>query len=123
MAQPTGIIVNTPKIFIAEVGDNYLPMWFDGPMPDRGGMFYWKLSNRPRIDILHCYIVYNGFIRWRCNIAEFLPGQTMYFFSGPCGEREVTGRAWMILTAPVIKAPQEIPMRGFRGFRYTEGFW
>ncbi len=123
LSRPTGIIVSIPRIFIEEVGKPYVERAFEAHLSKYDGtVFYWKIANRPRFDVLHCYIVFKNLIRWRCNIAGFSQGGPMTFW-GLHGERTVEARAWMILSAPVVRAPLEIPMRGFRGFRYTDSLW
>ncbi len=117
----SGIIKCLPKKWFNEVGgEKYLNRTFDERIAKNPEWwFYMSLAGKPKYDVLHCYLLINGFLRFRLNIAEILPGGTMTF-----RDREVpqtwTAKYWMILTAPVIKPKIAIPMKGFQGFRYTE---
>jgi hypothetical protein len=114
--RPAAIIVTFPRVFFREVSPRQFVRDFLGM--NSGEIEYWicKMGNVPRIEVPYCYIVINNRIRYRANIAGFEPGGERTFDDG----RRATGRAWMILTAPVIKAPYRIQRTGFQGFRYSD---
>lgn len=121
--QPTGIIKCLPEKWFNEVGgEPYLERTFTRIATDERYWFYMSLAGKPKYDVLHCYLLINGFLRFRLNIAEYLPGGTMTFRDRPIPQ-DWTAKYWMILTAPVVKPEQPIKMIGFQGFRYTEGIF
>lgn len=108
------------KFIYDEYGyDNFINDFVRRPNGNDGSCFLFTLSSVPKYDVLHFYLLYDGFIRYRGNIAKFEGPRTIVF----PGRRVVKGRAWAWITGPVIPAPGEIPMKGFQGFRYTEGLF
>jgi len=84
---------------------------------------YWEhgLANKPIHEVLYCYMVYGGYVQYRFNIAV-ITGRAIKNFRNNTkggGFRSIKRKAWMTLTAPVIKAPPGIVRKGFQGFRYT----
>ena len=82
---------------------------------------YVALAQRPKVDVLHLYILVGGSIVCRMNVAGYtdLDGEALDCWDG---ERRFS-KWWAICSAPVSYPPHEIKMRGFQGFRYTEGLW
>jgi len=80
---------------------------------------YIAMQAQPKAEVLHCYIVMDGAVRLRANIAGFEPGDSRECWDGS----ERRPKYWMVLTAPVSFAPHKIKMKGFQGFRYTEALW
>jgi len=91
---------------------------FEG-LNDGESIWNAAIGSLPKYDVLNCYIVIDGKIRYRARIAGFECGGERTFIDG----RTCSARNWMLLCAPVEKAPRDIPMRGFQGFRYTEELW
>lgn len=116
----TGIIKVLPRRWYEEVGgEPYLRRTFGENIPHRGGLFFMSLPGKPKYDVLHFYLLINGLVRYRLNIAEILPGGTMTFRDRPVPQTW-TAKYWAVLTAPVVEPAASMPMRGFQGFRYTE---
>lgn len=115
--QPTGIIKCMPHKFVFdEYGAvRFIQDFFYKPNRDPNNVFYLTLSAIPKFDVLHLYLLVDKCIRFRANIVEFR-GPATYKFSST---RTITGKAWVVVGAPVIRAPFKIEMRGFQGFRYT----
>lgn len=79
------------------------------------------LSQMPKVDVLHLYVLVGGEIVCRMNIVEYQNGKD---FELKCWDGEVrTSNYWAVCSAPVEYPPEPIKMRGFQGFRYTEGLW
>lgn len=65
----------------------------------------------------YCYIIAENKILYRAMIGMFKDGGHYDFDDGRFW---VFSKKVMVLTAPIIKAPEEIHMRGFQGFRYVD---
>lgn len=131
--RPTGIIRTLPwygsedtKHTETEKGKAYKRMMRSFKIMEKEGtaitQVYIALAQRPTIEVLHCYLLIGNIVRVRANISEYLSGDQI-------GEVECwddstrDAKWWAVLTAPVSWPPEEITMRGFRGFRYTEDLW
>lgn len=80
---------------------------------------YIALQSIPKIEVLHIYLLVDGRIDVRLNIAGYLPGDER-----ECWDETIrTPKVWAICTAPVSRPPEPIKRRGFQGFRYTEDLW
>jgi hypothetical protein len=101
------VIVTIPKRRLAEVAaeEEQVKKWLaEG---ENGVVYWWALARPPRKleDGDRCYFVWDGAIRaWH---------EVLYV------EEDYDGRAKLILD-PVIHSIEPVPMKGFRGFRYTE---
>lgn len=80
---------------------------------------YFSLPGKPRFEVLHLYLVVRGQVRARMNIADYQTGLILECWDGKTRKAKVTA----ICTGPVSRPPEPIKMKGFRGFRYTEGLW
>ncbi|TAK51471.1 MAG: hypothetical protein EPO24_15905 [Bacteroidetes bacterium] len=113
-----GIIVTfSHDMIYKQIGyDNFIRQFVT--YPNRFSNSFWNhaLPNKPKLDVAYCYALWDGEIRYRANIAAFEEAQAKTFRDG----RTIYGGAWMLLSAPVIKAPERIEMKGFQGFRYCE---
>lgn len=80
---------------------------------------YIALQAIPRIDVLHMYLIVDGRIEVRLNIAGYVPGDER-----ECWDRTIRKpKYWAICTGPVSRPPEIIERRGFQGIRYTEELW
>jgi hypothetical protein len=123
MYKPTGIIKCLPEKWLNEVGgETYLTRTFDRIAQDPNSWFYMSLAGKPRFEVLHCYLLINGYLRFRLNIAEYAKGGTLTFRDRPIPQTW-SAKHWMILTAPVVKPKAPIRMKGFQGFRYTRSLF
>ena len=113
--QTVAIITTFPRKFFLEMSPRQFVRAFFAMNDDDSIYWQCKFGAPPTRDVVYCYIVAENRIRYRANIAGFEPGGLRVFGDG----RSATARSWMILTAPVIKAPYRIERRGFQGFRYS----
>lgn len=80
---------------------------------------YIALQAKPTIDVLHMYLVVDGEITVRLNIAGYVPGDER-----ECWDRTIRKpKYWAVCTAPVSRPPEQMWRRGFQGIRYTEDLW
>lgn len=81
---------------------------------------WWQLcgSGIPRIEVPYAYLLWDGKIQYRLNVEKYLKKQTGTFNDGG-----ITRHYWKVnmvsMEGPAIKAPYDIPMKGFQGFRYS----
>lgn len=118
--RPTGIIRTLPSLYGDEsVGarryHESIELLESGRLP----AIYIALQCVPRIDVLHIYLLIDGEIRVRLNIADYLPGDAR-----KCWDESIRSpKIWAECTAPVSRPPEPIQRRGFQGIRYTEELW
>lgn len=81
-------------------------------------VWHQKCKNKPKHDVLYLYFIVLGKIKYRLNVMGWNHG-TPITLNFTDGQREVT---WprLELCGPVLQAPEDIQMRGFQGFRYTD---
>lgn len=80
---------------------------------------YIALAQIPKIEVLHMYLLIEGQVRLRLNIADYIPGTSEICWDATIRQPKY----WAVCTAPVSRPPEEIRRRGFQGFRYTEDLW
>lgn len=80
---------------------------------------YIALQCMPKHDVLHMYLLIDGEIQVRLNIAGYEPGEAR-----ECWDRSIRKpKYWAVYTGPVSKPPEQMLRRGFQGIRYTEELW
>lgn len=119
MNRPEGIIKTMPCEWLKKLPNGIEP-WERTfmAMNDRDG-YYWifNLSGQPKYDVLYFYLLFDGAVRYRANIIGFEgKDKTIKCYTGELKY----GKIWVQVTAPIIKAIEPVPMKGFQGFRYTE---
>lgn len=119
--QYTGIIKTMPADWLKNVPGG-LERWEELIFTmNRTDTVSWRfnLPGRPKYDVLHFYLLLDGLVRFRANIIGYDEAETVR-----CYDRtNHFGKCWVNLGPPVVKAPRRIEMKGFQGFRYTEGLW
>lgn len=85
----------------------------------RIGAIYIALQCIPKHDVLHMYLLVDGSIDVRLNIAGYEPGD-----SRECWDQAIRKpKYWAVCTGPVSRPPERIERKGFQGIRYTEELW
>lgn len=81
---------------------------------------FWLHKSRlaPLQDIHLVYVIAENVVGWRCFYGGHEAGPGHVWMRS--GEKRRIDWPRMILAGPVEKAPLEIPMRGFQGFRYVD---
>jgi hypothetical protein len=88
---------------------------------ERGSIeaIYIALQCKPRVEVLHMYLLVNGRVEVRLNIAGYLPGDER-----ECWDEKIRKpKYWAVCTGPVSRPPEPIKFRGFQGIRYTGDLW
>ena len=120
IGRPTGIIRTLPSLCCdASVGakkyQRSIACLEAGSIP----AIYIAVQSIPKVDVLHMYLLIEGKITLRMNIASYEPGDER-----ECWDTTIRKpKFWAVCTAPVSRAPEPITRKGFQGFRYTEDLW
>lgn len=123
--RPIGIIRTIPSLFKdkAQIGaQRYrtsLRMLESGMID----AIYIALAQKPIHQVLHIYLLVDGKLDVRLNLAGFVKGEDAGDIK--CWDEEYRQPAWWaICSGPVSRPPQAMPWRGFQGIRYVyEEIW
>lgn len=123
--RPTGIIRTLPgeakSYALDSSARGRMMRSYDALKEGKIESIYVALSQRPKTEILHIYILVGGAIVCRMNIAGFESGEGWQL---DCWDGVKRSSAWWVVcSAPVEYPPEPIKMRGFQGFRYTGDLW
>lgn len=118
--RPTGIIRTLPSLYgDASVGAKRYQGSIEMLEADKLPAIYIALQAIPKFKILHIYLLMDGEIKVRLNIADYEPGDAR-----ECWDKTIrTPKFWAVCTAPVSRPLEPVKMRGFQGFRYTGDLW
>lgn len=121
MNRPTGIIRTLPTLYGGKAFAAKSQFERSLRELDAGRMefFYVTMQAVPRIEVIHMYILVEGFVRVRVNIAGYEEGGELDCWDGTTRSSKYLA----ICTAPVSYPPEPVKRRGFQGFRYTEDLW
>ena len=115
---PDAIIVTLPKRFFEEY--NHARYLEDiQRMNTADGTWYRAVKNLPKQDVLYVYVIIDNKVSHRTNLVEYQRNKTYTFPRPEGGSRTFENKNWIITCGPVIMAPDDIPMKGFQGFRYS----
>lgn len=117
--RPTGIIRTLPSLEPGNVGRHLYKASIK--LMEKGSLdtVAIALPAIPKIEVLHLYLLVEGRIDVRLNIASYEPGDARECWDGEIRKPKV----WAICTGPVSRPPEPITKRGFQGFRYTQDLW
>lgn len=123
MDRPTGIIRTLPNLYAGSNERAYKRMltsfeWLaSGHIP----AIFIALAQKPTIEVLHLYVLIDGKIICRMNIASYEDGATSEVKCWDDVSR--APKWWAVCSAPITFPPEIIERRGFQGFRYTQDLW
>lgn len=119
---PIGIILTMPKQWFDETGhtpDTCLDAMMKCMNEEEETWLFLK-HNLPVLDFLYVYVVFDKKVQLRCNLSHLERGKSYGWADTPDGkERLFFNKNWIVLCGPAVKAPYEIAMQGFQGFRYV----
>lgn len=118
--RPTGIIRTLPSLYgDASVGAKRYRDSIAALARGRIEAIYIALQAIPKVEVLHLYLLIEGEIQVRLNIAGYEPGDAR-----ECWDKTIRKpNYWAVCTGPVSRPPEPIKRRGFQGFRYTTTLW
>lgn len=119
--RPTGIIRTLPTLYGNERNIALRKYTRSVTALERGEIeaIYVALAQVPRIEILHVYLLIDGEIQVRLNLAGYVPGDARACWDDTIRRPKI----WAMCTGPVSRPPVVIKRRGFQGFRYTHDLW
>jgi hypothetical protein len=117
--RPTGIIRTLPSLGPDQIGKKRYESSIKALESGRDLMIYIALSAIPKVEVLHMYLLIEGEVKVRLNIAGYEPGDAR-----ECWDKTIRQpKTWAVCTGPVSRPPEPLKMRGFQGFRYTGELW
>lgn len=117
---PDGLILTISKEMLKEKGiKNWLSSLFEAMKNEK--MTYWfKLGAKPKFDVLYVYLCISNKIRYRITFVKTEGAKEIHFTGSGV---TIFARAWLVTCGPLIKAPENIYYKGFRGFKYCMKFF
>ncbi len=115
---PIGIIITMGKeVLEANGGAAEWRAHFESCVSDENsGFWLHKSRNAPREDIAAVYVIAENLVKWKVFYGGYERGPTSVWMRS--GEKRMIDWPRMILAGPFERAPHEVAMRGFQGFRY-----
>ncbi len=115
----TGIIRTLPSLKDDTVGHQRYMNSIKAIERGHDVSIYIALQAIPKIEVLHMYLLIEGKIELRMNIADYVDGDER-----ECWDRSIRKpKYWAVCTGPISRPPEPITRTGFQGFRYTEDLW
>lgn len=109
--QRDAIIATLPPAFFKEYTLERFEQEMEQLNHDDEMAWFMILKNLPKVQTPYFYFLYDGKIRYRAEISQFIRGATMRFTRADGGLKTFANKNFV---------QHDIPMRGFQGFRYTE---
>jgi len=121
--RPTGIVRTLPSLYAEKelIGAKRYQQSIKLLAAGRIAAIYIALQSIPKHDVLHVYLIVDGLVDVRLNIAGYEPGD-----SRECWDETIRKpKFWAVCTGPVSFPPETFARKGFQGFRYTstEELW
>lgn len=77
-------------------------------------IFWWRMTAKPKHDVLYFYFVIGGKIRWKAKLLQYVDGGEIKFDDG----RTLYARCWALLIDFERLPNPQVRRSGFQGFRY-----
>lgn len=118
--QPDAIIVTLPKRFFEEQDHATYLKEIERLNVDEEMIWYRVMKNLPKHDVIYVYTIIDNKIHHRTQFAGLIRDTTLRFTRPNGGLRTFENANAVMMTGPVVMAPEEITMTGFQGFRYSQ---
>jgi hypothetical protein len=116
---PDGILVTLPARFFVEYDHAKYLEEIKEMNTNEGMIWYRVMKNLPTQDFLYVYTIIDNKIHHRSMFAGLIRNKTMIFGRPEGGRRTFENANAVMMSGPIVMAPEVISMRGFQGFRYT----
>ncbi len=120
---PEALILTMPVAFFKdrEMTEEQFGELFERFMQKPDSLWNFKKTQLPTQEVIWVYLIWSGKIQFRLNFVDIERNKTKVFTDSWDGKvRTFPAQNWIILSGPAVKAPYEIPMKGFQGHRYTQ---
>lgn len=114
-----GIIITISQKMLKEKGVLPWTRQFLSTMNNPESTYWMRQGACPKRDISYVYLCIGGFVKYRAYFGGTHSGN-VELTDADGSVRSMYAKAWIVLAGPVERPSHPIPMRGFRGFRYTE---
>jgi hypothetical protein len=123
--KPEAIMINVPDAFFKHDGkikgdrEEHFRRFYEcmgtGELPE-DSCFYHFISTVPVHEVTTVFVCFKGHIQYKAIVVQFLKKQPVMLKDYQHPEP----RNWCVTTGPVVKAPEGMLQKGFRGFRYCK---
>lgn len=112
---PVAIMINIPEAFFKDHDEMSFRRFYQamGREPFENAHFNHFISCIPKMEVQHAYVCFKGKVQYKAIVVQYIKDGI------PQGLPYAERRDWLVLTGPVVKAPENIEQRGFRGFQYV----
>lgn len=120
---PEALILTMPKAFFddREMSFDEFRKEFEDELNSEDGYWNFLKMTLPIHDVQYVYIVFDSKIQYRVTFVCYERNKTKAFADSTDGKvRHFPNKNWIIIGGPCVKAPYDIPMKGFQGHRYTK---
>ena len=129
--KPEAIMINVPNAFFEEkkqpilnweAKEKAFRIFYETmgmPGNNEHGCFYHFISTVPVHRVTSVYVCFKGKVQYKAVVVEYLRNQAVMLD----GYEHPEPRNWVVTTGPVIKAPEGMIQKGFRGFRYCKNLF
>lgn len=120
--QADGIALTLPVAFFEDrkMSTAQFKKTFERFMAKEDALWHFRLTNLPTREVAWIYLIFDKQFQYRANFVMYERNKAKAFKDAPDGIiREFPPTNWVIFTGPIVKAPCEMPQKGFQGFRYT----
>ncbi|MBC8053775.1 MAG: hypothetical protein H7Y13_11990 [Sphingobacteriaceae bacterium] len=117
---PEAIIVTLPARFFQEYDHGKYLAEIKEMNVNEEMVWYRVMKNLPIYDVIWVYTIIDNKIHHRSQFAGLLRNTTLTFSRPEGGSRTFENANAVMMTGPIVMAPEEITMKGFQGFRYSQ---
>jgi len=115
--RPEAIIITLSQKTIQERRGGYRQILAEWQSCSDEWFWYYKCGNAPIMPVTTVYWVILGRIRWKCLLIDILKDTSVQFSNQ---SEQIYAKAWLQLTDfEPLPRRQQIPRKGFQGFRYS----